>query len=378
MATKPTKPTVPPAPLRSEPSTYSDRMEASLVFWQTDADYRSDSNDFVDTRADEALAAALGGDLPALTGKAGQLLRVNAGEDAAEFTNAIDDVTIGQTTPAAVDSNDLTRNGSPVPSVAEGTSIYATVGGTANAITLTTGLSLTVIPTGLEVRFRAGAVNTGATTINIDSIGTVAAKIVTGEDPWSGCIRDDVDTLARYDGTNWIVSSAVESGIELLDVRVLSNDSEADFDLRNDVYSSHEFVFENVIPADDAVQIGLRTSTGGDPTFDDGSAHYIGARHDIIGGGGGAFSSSYFPLTTNVGSGAGEDGVSGSVMLYGVKLVKKTQIRSSMVFEDSSGAMDSRWSIGRRDSAAEVDAVRFLVAGGGDLESGTIRHYGYR
>jgi len=37
------------------------------------------------TNADAALAAALGGDLPAITGQALKLLRVNAGETAAEF-----------------------------------------------------------------------------------------------------------------------------------------------------------------------------------------------------------------------------------------------------------------------------------------------------
>lgn len=43
------------------------------------------SASFIDTKAGEALAAALGGDLPSMAGKALQFLRVNAGETAAEF-----------------------------------------------------------------------------------------------------------------------------------------------------------------------------------------------------------------------------------------------------------------------------------------------------
>lgn len=43
--------------------------------------------DYVNDRADEALATALGGDLPLLTGQALNLLRVNASETAAEFVD---------------------------------------------------------------------------------------------------------------------------------------------------------------------------------------------------------------------------------------------------------------------------------------------------
>jgi len=82
---KPTKPTVPAAPLRSNPSTFSAQAETFLAFISPFATYMDESSDFVDGRADAALAAALGGDLPALTGNAGKVLRVNAGETAGEF-----------------------------------------------------------------------------------------------------------------------------------------------------------------------------------------------------------------------------------------------------------------------------------------------------
>ena len=82
---KPTKPTVPAAPLRSNPSTFSAQAETFLAFISPFATYMDESSDFVDGRADAALAAAIGGDLPALTGNAGKVLRVNAGETAGEF-----------------------------------------------------------------------------------------------------------------------------------------------------------------------------------------------------------------------------------------------------------------------------------------------------
>lgn len=87
-----------------------------------------------------------------------------------------------------------------------------TYGGSANAITLTTGASLTAVPTGTMLRFRSTAANTGATTINVDGIGAVAAKTITGDALPSGYIRTDADTLAMYDGTNWVVDRQIERG----------------------------------------------------------------------------------------------------------------------------------------------------------------------
>lgn len=93
---KPTKPTPPDRALRSNPSTFSANAEAWITYqWGTFPDYVDAVADFTDEQADAALAAALGGDLPPLTGKALQFLRVNAGETAAEF--------------ADVPTNDLTQ-----------------------------------------------------------------------------------------------------------------------------------------------------------------------------------------------------------------------------------------------------------------------------
>lgn len=90
--------------------------------------------------------------------------------------------------------------------------MFATYGGTANAVTLTTGLSLTALTAGQAFAFRATASNTLATTINVDGIGTVAAKTITGADLPSGYIRTGIDTVARYDGTDIIVEREIERG----------------------------------------------------------------------------------------------------------------------------------------------------------------------
>ena len=88
----------------------------------------------------------------------------------------------------------------------------AVVGGTANAITITTGLSLSALVSGMQIRFRTGGGNTGATTINVDGIGAVAAVTVTSAALPDGYIRSNIDTVITYNSPNWIVSREVESG----------------------------------------------------------------------------------------------------------------------------------------------------------------------
>jgi hypothetical protein len=94
-----------------------------------------------------------------------------------------------------------------------------TVGGTANAITLQTGPSPVFTgtpPTGLQLRFRATAANTGATTIALDGGTPIACRTVTGAALPAGYIRAGAagdgyfETVVVYDGSHWIVLPSVE------------------------------------------------------------------------------------------------------------------------------------------------------------------------
>jgi hypothetical protein len=58
------------------------------------------------------------------------------------------------------------------------TNLRAAYGGTADAITITTGAGISsTIPTGLQVRFRASSANTGAATIALDGGSAVASGL---------------------------------------------------------------------------------------------------------------------------------------------------------------------------------------------------------
>jgi hypothetical protein len=93
------------------------------------------------------------------------------------------------------------------------------IGGSANAITLQTGPSPVFTgtpPTGLQLRFRATAANTGATTIALDGGTPIACRTVTGAALPAGYIRAGAagtgyfETVAVYDGSHWIVLPSVE------------------------------------------------------------------------------------------------------------------------------------------------------------------------
>lgn len=89
---KPAMPTVPPPPLRSNPDTFSARLEASLLFWEIFAAYLDAVGDFTGGEADRATAAALAAgaaDGLDLTGQAGRFLAVNASETGQEFRKAL-------------------------------------------------------------------------------------------------------------------------------------------------------------------------------------------------------------------------------------------------------------------------------------------------
>ncbi len=59
---------------------------------------------------------------------------------------------------------------------------------------------------GMLVRFRAVNANTGASTINVSSLGVKSIKLADGStDPEAGDISTTEDTYLRYDGTNFLL-----------------------------------------------------------------------------------------------------------------------------------------------------------------------------
>ena len=89
-------------------------------------------------------------------------------------------------------------------------------GGVVNAYSLSAignRLAPNAYSEGMEIRFRAGNANTGATTVNVAGLGVKSIKQGDGStDLTAGDISTDFDTRARYDGTVFRLSNVSDVG----------------------------------------------------------------------------------------------------------------------------------------------------------------------
>jgi len=92
-----------------------------------------------------------------------------------------------------------------------GTEIYATAGGTANALTLTLSPAPSAYTAGMKVSFKASATNTGATTINVNGLGVKDIKKSVTNNLTSGDIVTNGVYEITYDGTNFQINSSALS-----------------------------------------------------------------------------------------------------------------------------------------------------------------------
>lgn len=119
--------------------------------------------------------------------------------------------------------NAITANGQTLSSgdlfqLSKTISSYVSVGdfytdsGSANAYVLTSTGSFkapTAYVAGMRIRFKPGNVNTGASTVNVASLGLKSIKTLTGaSDPAAGDIAANVDITLVYDGTYFRIISA--------------------------------------------------------------------------------------------------------------------------------------------------------------------------
>jgi hypothetical protein len=92
----------------------------------------------------------------------------------------------------------------------------ATVGGTANAVTLAYTSGPSAYVTGEQFAWKATAANTGAVTVNVSGLGAVALKKPGASGPAAlagGEIQVGQIVVAQYDGTQLLIVSAIPGGV---------------------------------------------------------------------------------------------------------------------------------------------------------------------
>jgi hypothetical protein len=82
-----------------------------------------------------------------------------------------------------------------------------TSGGTADAQTLTANGTYSALARGDTFAFVPGAANTGACTLNVDSLGAQDIKMPDGSDPPAGALDTDSIVYVVYDGTHFILTA---------------------------------------------------------------------------------------------------------------------------------------------------------------------------
>jgi len=133
-------------------------------------------------------------------------------------------------------------------------------------------------------------------------------------------------------------------------------------------YNCYLFVLDDVLPANDGAEFWARTSTDGGSNYDDSSGNY---KFSIFDAGGSA--QTFIGLTP--GSSNADDGISGRFYLFNPSDAHPVSMQWHINYLNTSAAIYSRLGAARREAAADVDAIQFVMSGG-NITSGTISMYG--
>ena len=247
------------------------------------------------------------------------------------------------------------------------TFVYAAASGT-DTLTLTLAPAIASYTTGLKCSFKAASNNTGTTTIAINGLAAKTIKKNDGADDLeaddlvSGVIYDIV-----YDGTNFQIQGHTR-GWEVIESGSVSNAATLDITDLIIAYRAYRLVFDDLLPASDAVNFNLRTDANNGASFEAGASDYsYSLIHFATGGavsGTAANTSTAIVLFVNIGSGAGEE-ASGIITIFNpMGTGSKTQIKSEGTYLNDSGNATIVNGGGGRATAEANNAFQLLFSAG--------------
>lgn len=263
---------------------------------------------------------------------------------------------------------------------------YATAGGTANAITLTvspTPLSLTA---GLIVRFKASATNTGATTINLNSLGVkniykftegVLGNIAAGD-----IVADGFYEIA-YDGVQFQLlgvtpPQASSAGWELLSIATASASASLDFITDIDTtYDTYAFVLDALKPASGTPDLWIRIRNTGSGSFRATGYAHQRIQLSLLPAADGDASDTKIIAIDSISSSA-SDAICGVVYFSQLSSGRLPRVWGSVYSADSGVNQDlSNFSGVYQSTTDQIDGLRFLFSAG-NITEGTVKMYGIR
>lgn len=264
--------------------------------------------------------------------------------------------------------------------------VFAADAGASDTYAATLSPAPSAYVTGAHYRFKANTANTGAATINFNSLGAIT--IVKAAGGITTALADNdiragqwVDVV--YDGTNMQMQSTLGNAASgggtwvLISTATISG-SPATVDISlSGSYRKYLVEFEDFYSTGANYNLFMRTSSDGGSSFDSGASNYQWGRGAL---------GSYSPVLSNgtavdllplpgVGS---TKGIVGTITFFDPL---NTALKSRFHWELSrivynSSAIDLFLGTGYRDAAADVNALRFYFDAG-NVGGGKIRLFGW-
>ena len=183
------------------------------------------------------------------------------------------------------------------------------------------------------------------------------------------------------DGTDWTSAAAAGGGAwNFLSTVTASNSATVVITSGiTSTYGHYMLTMTDVVPANDAVNLRMRTSTDGGSTYDSGSNDYkfiAQNRNDSAT----TYSAdlgdtTHIRVCDSVGN-AADEGLQGIIYFAGPSgTVINKLFRMFVWYVDSGNNAHTLDGVGMRDDVANVDAVQFYMASG-NIASGVFRLYG--
>lgn len=223
-----------------------------------------------------------------------------------------------------------------------------------------------------------------STSGTVDCTGTEAIKIPVGTTgqrpgtPLDGDLRvnSSTGTTEVYRNSAWRDLEA-GGGLVKLSQSTASASSSIEFTGLSTTYRDFLVIFSDVAPGTDSSWLVLRTSTDNGSTYDSGASDYYYAFRQVSTATDSTVSSAaatYIGIQPVMGSATNESG-SGWVKIHNPRGTQFTHVTFLSGGTDDAGLERYCMGGGNRQSAADVDAIQFLMSAG-NIASGTFTLYG--
>lgn len=231
-----------------------------------------------------------------------------------------------------------------------------------------------------------GAQPAGATLTSLEALSLVAGDTLyaTAADTLTRLPKGTAGQVLRMNGGATAPEWAQNTAPVLLASKTASASATLDFtEFVNATYSRYRFVLKAVLPATNAVYLTVRFSTDAGATYEAGASAYVfvvtGSDSATGNTTDGSNATTAIRITPNNAaaliSNTGQ-GVFGSFELFNApSATLRTRVTGQLEFDDSGGDIFVGMAAGKQATAADTDALRFLMSSG-NITSGTIEMWG--